>query len=239
MSGKRDKIWLATDAMDQVGAFFPGRAGPIPQAVEKFFKIEELESLLPAKPLCPTSYPRLGRLDPDPERLERHVPFVHNEKLGRTVLFLRSLDPVLDELSSKEAELLISADAKVVLFHSLTRKVARDIHDLGHCLSCFWPKNWESHDGRLRARGLFRYDNLCEDWISGPYGAYQQPTAPLLLADLCDEVREAATQVRFPDIEFSSQARFQPAEKGPCHCSDFGYLDSQGEVQDPNEGSLL
>lgn len=239
MSGKRDKIWLATDAKDHVGAFFPGHAGPIPHGVEKFFKSEELESLLPTDHESPTSYPRLGRLDPDPERLQRHVPFANNEKLGQTILFLKDLDPVLDCLSSKDAELLIGEDGKTVRFSALTRKVALDIHNLGYCLSCFWPKKWESFEGRLPARGLFRYDHLCEDWISGPYGAYQQPTKPLTLGDLCEDLREAAAQVRFTEIVFSSQARFQPAELGPCHCSEFGFLDSQGEVQDPSEGSLL
>lgn len=238
MSGKRDKIWLATDVKGHVGAFFPGRAGPIPHAVEKFFQIEELESLLPPDSKSPTSYPKQGRLDPDPERLERHVPYVHNEKLGQTILFLKDLDPVLTFLSNKDADLLVSSDAKAVLFHSLTRDVARDIHDLGYCLSCYWPKRWESKDGRLPARALFRYDHLCEDWISGPYGSYQQPTEPLFLADLCEDLQEAAAKVRFSKIDFSSRARFQPAELGPCHCSDFGFLDSQGEVQDQNEGSL-
>ena len=43
---------------------------------------------------------------------------------------------------------------------------------------------------------------------------------------------------RFDGLDFSEHPRLQPAEHGPCRCSDFGYLDSQGEVQDPHEGNL-
>lgn len=237
MSGKRDKIWLATDSKDQVGAFFPGRAGAIPDAVKKIFKVEELESLLP-DPSCETVFPMLGRLDPDPDRRDRHVPFAHNDKLGRTLLFLNSLDPVLEALSAKKAEAVQASGGNAVLFHSLTKAEAIDIHELGQCRSCFWPKDWESRDDRLPARGLFRYDHLCEDWISGPYGSYQQPVEPLQLGDLSEDLRKHAEDVRFDSLDFSEHPRLQPAEHGPCRCSDFGYLDSQGEVQDPHEGNL-
>jgi hypothetical protein len=234
MAGAKNELWLGVDSKNQIGCFFPGQSGPVPHVVEKLISLEQLRSLLPEDHSSEVRHTLLGRLEPNPEEIARHIPHASNEKLGRSVLFLKSLDPVLHLLSDKRATLIDARENKGVVVDMLLREDALAIHRDDQCLSCFWPRRWEEREDCLPRKGLFRYDHLCETWISGPYGSALQPFSPLKLDDFGPEI-QGLCQVTFEDLEFGSSPRFQPAEHRPCRCVEHGYLDSHGEVRDPGE----
>jgi hypothetical protein len=236
MADSLKKLWLAVDSNDHVACFFPGQAGPVPHCVPKLVTEHELNESLPEEHQSAVQHTLFGRLEPDPENPRRHIPTESKEKIGRSLLFLTSLDPVLHLLASGEAQIVDSEDHLGVLVKMLHRDDALRIHDGQHCVSCFWPRSWEEQDRALPKRGLFRYDHLCEAWISGPYGCALQPREALQLDQLSKPLRDLCQATRFNDLQFVQSPRVQPAEQRPCHCSEFGFLDSQGEVREPLKG---
>ena len=116
----------------------------------------------------------------------------------------------------------------------------RQIHDAGVCLCCTWYWWSTSDEDRQRPTtaelGVFLYDHLCENWISGPYGLRQRPAVPLHIDQLPPAFRARIKQARFDRLRFAETIHIQPVEHMECISWEDSYLCSDGKTQKPMPG---
>lgn len=88
------------------------------------------------------------------------------------LMFLASLDPVRDEIEADHAAPLPATEGVAVLFPTLSQALSQRLHQSGACLGCglhFQDADMEEDSPDMAARGLFCFEHLTENWISGPY----------------------------------------------------------------------
>jgi hypothetical protein len=228
-----DTRWFAVDRDGHVACFYSGEAGAVPErAGEVGTAWDETVTLLPR---VGAAHDRRGRICPGPEApTERHHSRglvnlgveVHLDFGDVTVLFLDSLDAVRAELDAGTATVLPTTEGVAVAFRQLSEEVHRRLHDSGACRGCFhlWRGLGEED---LPSLGLFRYDHLTENWISGPYGRTRVPLRPLHVDQLPPQLRDLVKRVRF-DIRFAESQHIQPVEHGKCNSWESAWLDVTG-----------
>src|SRR5262249_55635251 len=154
---------------------------------------------------------------------------------GGSLMFLRSLDLVAQEIARGAAVQHPATEGWAVIFTSLHPKLARKIHQAGDCLSCFYHSDFSEHYD-LAGRGLFSYAQLLGDWLPGPYGRQRSPLSPVHVDQLPSELRKPIGQVRFDGLCFAQTVHLQPVEHMACEAMNAGYLTADGQAVRPLPG---
>jgi hypothetical protein len=150
-------------------------------------------------------------------------------------MFLRSLDLAAPEIARGAAVQHPATEGQVVIFTGLPPELAREIHQAGHCLACFYHSDYsELYD--LAGRGLFSYEQLLADWLPGPYGRQRSPVRPVHIDQLPPDLRKTIGQVRFQGLCFAQATHLQPAEHMACDAVNAGYLTADGMAVRPLPG---
>lgn len=220
--------WFAVDRDGHVAYFYSGESGAVPRSGGDVAVDEAVERLMPTG---------TSLQDPDGRWLasvrwsdSRHVaPSDHEPEVVRYVLaFLPSPDPVREWLDAGQARVLPARSGVAVYFEQMPRPLFVSLHDKELCQGCFLdyggPHLPEYSPGRF---GLFVYDHLCENWISGPYGRQAVPQRPVHVEQLPPAVREAVSRVRF-DLSFAETPHLQPLEHVECDSWEEDYLTLDG-----------
>lgn len=227
-SHSMDSSWFAVDRDGHVAIFDSGEAGAVlveahgDQAPPSFL----VQSLVGAVPESEVAYDLEARMVPGPRR----GPLWHPAEGGLdfpTLVFLKSLDPIRQEIERGAAVPLAATGAEAVLFPRLTKALAERLHQQGHCQGCFFHTVAEEEVDPARL-GLFVYGHLCENWISGPYGRERRPLRPIHLDQLPRPFRDLVSQAQFTSFCFAETLWIQPAEHGPCVSWEPAYLDVDG-----------
>jgi hypothetical protein len=240
-----DSSWFAIDRDGHVAFFDTGEAGAKP------YSAGEARGLLPLLarqvPRTEVIHQREGHIIPGRERRGRHhKPFSdERENMGGMLLFLKSTKHVRAAIERGEAVACKAATGTAVIFQDMQVSVHKQVHDARHCLGCFWYWSWpfdadEEDPRRLSAAelGLFAYDHLCENWISGPYGLQRRPALPLHIDQLPPQLRKLVRQgaARFDQLCFAQTFHIQPCEHLECVSWESRYLCSDGKTEKPMPG---
>ena len=82
----------------------------------------------------------------------------------------------------------------------------------------------DGNQPRAAEMGLFGYDHLCENWISGPYGRETIPSQPLHVDQLPPGLRDHLKQATLPNLRFAETVHIQPVEHFECGSWEPGWL---------------
>jgi hypothetical protein len=234
-----DSIWFAVDEDGHVAGLCSNGAGAAPAGRPHLLGEDQerlcarLQELLPD---CPVTYDLAGRMTPGPlHRTDNNHWAADMSHPGATLVFLRSLDLVAQEIALGNAVQYPATEGWAVRFTSLPPDLARKIHEAGACLGCFHHSTWTEHSD-LAHRGLFSYEQLLGDWFPGPYGRQRSPNNPVHIDQLPAELREIIGQVRFAGLCFAQTVHLQPAEYLACDAMNAGYLTADGQSVRPFPG---
>src|SRR5262249_22609982 len=139
---------------------------------------------------------------------------------GSFLVFLRSLDPVREEIAQGRAVPLGCVSGTAVFFRDLPEPVSRRLHDAGEGLGCLFhyvPDATQPGTPTAAELGLFEYGHLCENWSAGPYGREQVPAQPLHVDQLPPTLRRELLCVRFAGLSFAETPHVQPLNFMECH----------------------
>jgi len=238
-----DTVWFAVDQDGHVACFHSHESGAVPVAAfagdEAYRTQQGLAQVLPQGEAVQELR---GRLIPGPLGKEPpHTISASRPYAKGTLMFLRSLDLVQEEIAAGQALTLHCNEGQAVLFRNLPDELFHRLHDTGACLGCFLNfADYYAQAGLVfvdeAAHGLFRYEHLTEEWISGPYGLKERPVRPLLVDQLPPQLRDLAKQMRFDDLCFADTTHIQPVEHGPCESWESAWLDSAGHKVRPIPG---
>ena len=238
-----DSSWFAVDRDGHVAYFDTGEAGAKP--VEAGHSEGLLSLLARHAPRTEAIHQLEGHFIPGRERTERHwqLPRGRSNTVGGMLLFLKSTDHVREAIERGEAVAERANQGTAVIFQDMPAALFRRVHQAKHCLGCVWYWRWhfdadEDDPHRISAAelGLFRYDHLCENWISGPYGLQQRPAVPLHIDQLPPALRRMIRDVRFENLCFAETFHIQPCELTECVSWESRYLCSDGKTEKPMPG---
>src|SRR5262249_18765558 len=135
------------------------------------------------------------------------------------LMFLKSLDPVADEVAAGEAVQVPSTSDVAVLFRQLPRELAERLHRDEACLGCYFHfeanKSGPASLPSAARRGLYEYRHTCENWISGPYGRTGIPANPVHIDQLPPALRNHVKAMQF-DVNFAETPYLQPMQHTEC-----------------------
>src|SRR5262245_29247278 len=233
----QDTWWFAVDRDGHVACFHSSEAGAVPHAADFDDPRQVVEHLA----LTEAVYDLVGRAGPGRLGGEgkhcnfsaSHLAFLGSLGQGREfcdlgegrLIFLKSLDPFRGEIAAGRAYQVPATQGVAVVLHDGrftlrqdNEELLRRLHDAGDCLGCFYLFYWEpvrsDQEERIdpARRGLFRYNHLCQDWTSGPYGRTRVPRQPVHVDQLPPGVREAVSRTRFDGLCFADTPHIQPLE---------------------------
>lgn len=230
------RLWFAVDGRGVIAAFDPGRRaeGPIPSTAPAASELAPLVAALRSRPpvTAPPREDRVGRTLPRDDRARLHVPLEFDGDPGRTLMFVDRTSPELDAaLASGAATMRPCVTGLALHFDSLTRSLARSVHDEKLCRLCLWPPRDEDSADHPLHRGLVVYRHLADGWAAGPYGRAAVPEEALRIEELPEELQPLASRVRFPSRDFIRLARLQPIQDGPCRFDAMDWLDEDGQLR--------
>ncbi len=218
-----DTRWYAIDRDGHVASFYSGEAGAVPMAAtvieNEYHMLEQLRELVPVGSVLfdPAGRCQPGREDAIPRAWTGDYP---------VLLFLSSLQPATADLESGRAVEVAATEGKAVLLSSLSEEELNRYHALpefrgSHNL--FFIQGGRPHE--LAQHGLYEYNHLTENWISGPYGREAVPAQPLHIDQLPPALRQTLARFRLDKIRFADTLYFQPVEHTECISWESGYLD--------------
>lgn len=234
-----DTTWFAVDNQGHIGLFDSGEAGAVPEGVlsshnDLFYQLQESLSQEGASKQATVDLRghRLPWVEPS------HSLYCGvGNCYGDFVLGLRSLEGCqrwfsrgsMMELWGRDA-----GEAQVLAAHIPKVEINRMMAEgICHAEDFPWPENLD-----LARSGLFFFDHLTENWISGPYGRQLVPERPLRLEELPqglpEELHEALAASRLP-VDFSQARHVQPVEHGPCSSWQMRYMDMKGGTHEMPE----
>jgi hypothetical protein len=233
-----DTYWFAVDRDGHVACFSTGEAGAVPEGSfagdETYEAMGELRQLLPRTEVC---YEREGRQMPGESTEGTHYFREGGRGYGGVVVFLRSLDPVREDLDAGRAREVPARGCVAVTFgEDFPAETARRLHEGGHCLGCFYHHEEDEDWPDMAARGLFVYDHLTDNWISGPYGRERSPVTPIHIDQLPPALRDPIKGMTFPDLRFADTSHIQPVDHASCFSWEGAYLDLTGKRIRPIPG---
>jgi hypothetical protein len=237
-----DTDWYAVDRDGHVAHFGSGEAGAVPRAAlaEEAGGVDVLGGLH-RRAGNELVYDLDGRIEPGRPPHWRTALHDEQRSLGPVLMFLSSADLVREELAAGGCVTARASRGVAVIFRSLSKATSDRAHEAGQCLGCFPHFAAEEQPGDERPPspaelGLFSFEHLCENWISGPYGRSEQPSAPLSVGDLPPELQDAVAQVRFDKICFAEAPFVQPLEHVPCESWECAQLASDFTTVKPIPG---
>jgi hypothetical protein len=231
-----DTEWYAVDADGHVGVFSSGEEGAVPESAGTDHEIpRDLKDALPESPFRLMDW--LGE-----DRQEHHIELPSRERkkgLGRTLMFLVSLDPVRDKLDRYQVQYAPASEGVAVLFHNLPVETAWTLHESGACFGCFpwFPDKdyYDLSDDRPRRLGLFQYDHH-DPGLAGPYERGQAPDQPIKVDQIPPDLRALVSRLRLAEVRFAEAEKIQPAGLVPCSSWGDAYLDLDGVTVRPVPG---
>ena len=232
-----DTTWFAVDRDGHVACFNSGEAGAVPLTAfagdEAYEMCERLAQLLPRGPVA---YDLTGRQVPGPEGAEVWHQAQEGGRGYPVLLFLKTLDAVREALASGQAVQVPGGDRLAVTFQRLPPEVSRRIHEAGACLACYTLYGGSEEAFDPASHGLFEYEHLTDNWISGPYGCHARPVKPLHVDQLPPDVRDLVKQMRFDNLSFAQTTHLQPLEHTDCASWEAAWMDVTGKRVRPVPG---
>jgi hypothetical protein len=230
-----DTDWFAVDKDGHVAYFSSGEAGAVPvdSLTMEPAEADPLGALSP-RPGNDVIYDLESRRPPGATPEASHWRFTarrDDPELGPVLMFVPTADVARAELAQGLAVEAKASAGVALKFRSLPRLVSDRLHAAGQCLGCFidfsllgdGEEDSAPSPGRL---GIFVYDHLCENWIAGPYGRKERPSAPITVDELPASLRDQLSQVRLPLVSFAEAALIQPIEHVPCEAWGYAQLGS-------------
>jgi hypothetical protein len=232
-----DTCFYAVDRDGHVAVFSTGEAGALPMAAAADDE-GQMRDHLAQLPRGEAAHDLRGRLCPRrPFQAREHLAAEPRNDDYPVLVFLPTLDAVREEIEAGRAVPVAATTGAAVLFTHPSGDVFRRLHEDGACLGCFYFFEEENEDWPdLATRGLFRYEHLTENWISGPYGLQRSPLRPIHVDQLPPEVRRQVKGVRFQTLCFADTPYIQPVEHGECVSWESAYLDVTGSKVRPIPG---
>jgi|SRR5579884_503297 len=234
-----DTTWFAVDKDGHVACFHSHEAGAVPETASMGDQAYDITmglgtTLRPGEAIHELG----GRLVPGPLRKEGQHMFSGSLPL---LMFLRSLDPIREDIAAGRATPMASSEGTAVQFDNVPDDLFRRLHDEGVCLACFYEATQAYAQAGLTSvdvatLGVFRYEHLTENWISGPYGLVRRPSQPITIDQLPQHFRELVAQMRFERLCFSETLHIQPVEHTPCASWETAWIDSAGQRIQPIPG---
>lgn len=230
-----DTSWFAVDAAGHVAVFRSGEAGAVPLEAfagdEAYAAEEQLVDLLPPAGVIQ---------DPAGRVLPGKASAATKPRAwagGVVVVGLTSLDPVQAALAGGQAVEVPATEGKAVVFQQITDEQLEAYHALPECLGSWNLTSEGAGMEGISARGLYVYDHLTENWISGPYGRESVPLQPIHLDQLPAALRRQIARCRFDGLRFADTPHVQPVELTECASWESAYLDSSGRKIGPIPGN--
>jgi hypothetical protein len=224
-----DTTWFAVDKEGHVATFFSAASGAVPTEVTKDYDAlrtmeQQLEELLPRGEML---YDREGYYQRDAEP----DGFMHSAESVSlpTLLFLKSLDLVAEEIAAGRALQLRCKSDFAVFFSRLPPGLFRQLHEQGVCLCCFCYGPGSQVDPAEPLAGLYKYCHFSEEHeFSAPYGRIRVPVSPLHVDQLPPALRNQLKVIRF-DVNFAKTPLLQPIEHTECEFYEPAWLDVRGK----------
>lgn len=93
----------------------------------------------------------------------------------------------------------------------------------------FHALNW------LERFGIFSYEhgNHFENWIAGPYVKGTEPSQPVRVSDLSENLSNQLSGCQLP-LSYKSEPSIQPAEQLPCEFWERRWIDRDGKIHQEN-----
>lgn len=229
-----DTAFFAVDRDGCVAQFGTGEAGCVPVIApveqEDYAQLDAFIRDLPPSELI---YDVEGSCLPvslDPGAL--HPPY-RESSYAHLMMSLKSLDAVAAEISDGSAIPVRVHNAAGIIWRRLAQSRFDEIHQRGQCLGCVFIYSFEeqTHESQRQSPGLFHYDHLTENWISGPFGRRRIPLQPIHVDQLPPRLRQAIRSVSFENLRFADTPHIQPLEYFECASWECAWLDLQGNIK--------
>jgi hypothetical protein len=228
-----DTYWFAVDKDGRVACFSSGEAGAVPvQAMAGDDAYQMLQRLAQALPAGEVLHDRQGRARPGQEAsMMDHLGGMAGAQFP-VLMFLKSLDPVADEIAAGRAVQVPSTNDFAVVFRQLPQPLGQRLHEEEACLGCYF--HFEADEAGPAAlpsaarRGLYEYRHTCENWISGPYGRTGIPANPVHIDQLPPALRNQVKAMQL-DVNFAETPYLQPMQHTECASWEAHWLDLEGK----------
>lgn len=235
-----DTLWFAVDRDGHVGCFGSGEAGAVPEDALAGDAGYQARRHLVQLPRGQAAFDLQGRITPG--RLEEGGQ--HRGQVGLNypvLIFLTSADPLQEEIAAGQALQVPATEGVAFILREVPAETIQRLHASGACRGCFWyfagdPAEENEHDPDLASRGLYDYQHLTENWISGPYGRQRVPLRPLHIDQLPPALRNEIKQFRFDNLSFAETPYIQPVEHTECASWEAAWIDSTGKKVRPMPG---
>lgn len=237
-----DSTWFAVDRDGHVALFGTGEAGAMPGDAATDEEEGLTDKLVGALPRTGALHDPAAGIQVYGDGTEQHHSFYESEtKIEGVLMFLRSLDPVEEELNRGELFEVDASQGVAVVWRELPRATYQRLHENKDCLYCTYGNEDEDEDEdedeeawrrspNLAECGLFSYTHVTDNWVAGPYARDYQPKQPITLDQLPPEVRRLVGKVRFNELCFRETPSFQPVEHVECEAWGAAYLASDGKT---------
>jgi hypothetical protein len=226
-----DTSWFAVDRDGHIGHFSTGEAGARPfDALIEDNPDDVLEEIQQLTPRGEVIYHLPGFTLPGPLCHQREHLMPRDSSVDCALCFLTSLDPVKQQLARGTASQVQSSTGFAVILRKPSKALGKRLHESGICQGCFWF--YEPEEGEYQRQpgehGLFVYNHLCENWVSGPYGCHEIPATPLHVDQLPPHLRALVSEMRFHSLSFAQTPHIQPVEHDTTTSWESAYLSSDG-----------
>jgi hypothetical protein len=233
-----DTRWFAVDSDGHVAMFSSREAGAVPLLAfsgdETYEVRQRLYKLLPGGDMI---HDLAGRVLPSLPT----IPLTDVYGIGEVILmFLTSLDPVRPALQGGRAREVRATEGAAVIFRGITSEELdgyKAAPEFRGCVALFYDlvEEGEERERSLAEHGVFEYEHLTENWISGPYGRESLPVRPIHVDQLPPDLRDRVGRLRLK-LRFADTTHIQPVELARCASWEQAYLDVTGKHIRPIPG---
>src|SRR5262249_26373799 len=153
-------------------------------------------------------------------------PHRHSRGYRHTLLFLKSLEPLLRAaITAGLAAELPAVGGVAVQALDLPPDLIPRLHDKGQCLGCYYRK--ATATASPATFGLFCYVPWNATGMAWPYGRLEVPVRPVRIDQLPPDFRQQCGRLQL-DFSFAERAYVQPVEHWPCTSIAPAFLSSDG-----------
>ncbi len=146
---------------------------------------------------------------------------------GATALFFLEDDtPLARWIEAGRAYEIKAKEGRAFVVRGPTRRLSDYLHAANLCRHCCY---WYQDEHSAAQQGLYEYEHLTENSISGPYGRAALPSEPFNIAQLPEAIRQELRLVRFEGVRFAQTTHLQPVEHHPSTSWQSSYLTIDGD----------